>query len=123
LKRLRAVNADGADAATKNEFWRGMKDLQVSSDFMTQGGTEPGCMSTSTEKDVVAQYSLSANPLVFRVTSYGFMDFGASISWLSVYPKEKEILYPPLTYLKYVKTTPIEGSDGVVVDVLPVFPS
>lgn len=27
------------------------------------------------------------------------MSKGSSISWLSVYPKEKEILYPPLTYL------------------------
>lgn len=27
------------------------------------------------------------------------MSKGSSISWLSVYPKEQEILYPPLTYL------------------------
>ena len=27
------------------------------------------------------------------------MSKGSQISWLSVYPKEDEILYPPLTYL------------------------
>jgi hypothetical protein len=43
------------------------------------------------------------------------------VSWLSVYPAEAEILYPPLTYLKYVKTTPIKNSTGFVVEVKPSF--
>ena len=42
-------------------------------------------------------------------------------SWLSVYPAEAEVLYPPLTYLRYVKSTPIKNSQGVVVDVRPSF--
>jgi hypothetical protein len=42
---------------------------------------------------------------------------------LSLYPGEEEVLYPPLTYLKYVRTRKIKNSRGVVVDVEPVFPS
>jgi hypothetical protein len=49
------------------------------------------------------------------------MSCGADVSWLSVYPAEAEILYPPLTYLKYVKTTPIKNSNGFVVEVKPSF--
>ena len=50
-----------------------------------------------------------------------FMSCGADVSWLSVYPAEAEVLYPPLTYLRYVKSTPIESSQGVVVDARPSF--
>ena len=30
----------------------------------------------------------------------GFMQLGADLQWLSAFPGEAEILYPPLTYLK-----------------------
>jgi hypothetical protein len=49
------------------------------------------------------------------------MSCGADVSWLSVFPAEKEILYPPLTYLEYDGTTPILNSSGAVVDVKPSF--
>jgi hypothetical protein len=49
------------------------------------------------------------------------MSCGADISWLSVYPTEAEVLFPPLTYLKYIKMAPIQNSDGFVVTVRPSF--
>jgi hypothetical protein len=121
LKQLRAVHAVGGRATQTNEFWRGMKDLVLTDDFIKNGGTELGCMSTSTKKDIVANYAMSHQPLVFRVISDGFMSCGADISWLSMYPAEKEILYPPLTYLKCVRVTKIKNSAGVIVDVSPHF--
>jgi hypothetical protein len=76
-------------------------------------------MSTSTSKDVVADYANSEQPLVFCVTTEHFMTCGADVSWLSVYPTEAEILYPPLTYLKYAGERPIKNSTGMVVYVEP----
>ena len=43
----------------------------------------------------------------------------AFISWVSVYPDEAEILFPPLTYLKYASETKTKSSRGSVVDVKP----
>jgi hypothetical protein len=44
-------------------------------------------------------------------------DVGLLALGLSAYPAEKELLYPPLTYLEHDSTTPILNSSGVVVDV------
>jgi hypothetical protein len=98
-----------------------LQDLKLTDDFIKNGGAELGCMSTSTNKDIVANYAMSHQPLVFRVISGGFMGCGAEISWLSMYPAEKEILYPPLTYLKCVRITKIKNSVGVIADVSPHF--
>jgi hypothetical protein len=76
-------------------------------------------MSTSTSKKIVAKYAKSTKPLVVCVISDGFLSCGADVSWLSVYPGEAEILYPPLTYLKFIKMTPIANSSGHVVYVEP----
>ena len=57
------------------------------------------------------------------------MDLGAKIDWLSVFPGEAEVLYPPLTYLKPMYEQPIMGKDGecskdgVVITVKPSFPT
>jgi hypothetical protein len=94
--------------------------LELSEGFKTEGGTELGCMSASTSMEVVAGYAKSEKPLVFRIISDDFMSCGADVSWLS-YPSEKEILYPPLTFLKHAGATPILNSSGMVVDVKPSF--
>jgi hypothetical protein len=121
LKKMRSINATATKVQLHKEFWRGMKDLELTDKFKRQGGTELGCMSTSTSKEIVAGYANSAQPLVFRINSDGFMSCGADISWLSVYPNEAEVLYPPLTYLQYLRTTPIKNSSGYVIDVKPTF--
>jgi serine/threonine protein kinase len=121
LRRLRVTNAHGAETQRRKEFWRGMKNLEITEDFRLHGGTELACMSTSTSQDIVAGYAKSKQPLVFKLVSDDFLSCGADVSWLSVYPAEAEILYPPLTYLKYVKTTRIKNSSGFVVEVKPSF--
>ena len=41
VKKLRAVQADDADGPTANiTLWRGLRNLQVTDKFMTDGGTE-----------------------------------------------------------------------------------
>ena len=52
------------------------------------------------------------------------MSHGADIGFLSVYPGEKEVLYPPLTYVRPIRMYE-EMIGGVVfqlVEVEPVFP-
>jgi hypothetical protein len=127
LMQMRQVYAHAGEAQKECEFWRGMKDLQVTDDFMEQGGTEYACMSTSMSKQIVGDFAQSEHPLIFKVTSSGFMDRGADVSWLSVYPEEAEVLYPPMTYLKPVQGSkkPIKGTNGKgwIIEVIPTLAS
>ena len=42
------------------------------------------------------------------------MDCGADIHWLSTYPEEREVLFPPLTYLEPVGDPAFEHGCTVV---------
>jgi hypothetical protein len=121
IAKLRATRAD--DATAVRTFWRGLDDMAVSDDFMKQGGTEIGCMSTTESIDVARQFAKvgkTANPLLLKVEATCLMDCGADIGWLSMYPEEKEVLFPPLTYLRPVGEPALE--DGcTVVTVQPRF--
>jgi hypothetical protein len=68
--------------------------------FMLEGGTEMAFMSTTTALEVAVRYSLSQQALLFKIVAPNFLAAGADVQWLSAFPQEKEILYPPLTYLK-----------------------
>ena len=125
LSKLREVQ--GRDPAMRNEtlvFWRGMKDLQITDDFLQTGGSEMACMSTTSSREVAEDFAWSKSPLLFKFVSNSFMSHGADISWLSVYPNEKEVLYPPLTYLRPIRITEETIATTVykVVEVEPVFP-
>jgi len=49
---------------------------------------------------VAVRYALSGHSLLFKVSATSFMNRGADITWLSAFPAEKEVVYPPLTYLQ-----------------------
>lgn len=100
IKKLRAVDAHKPDRNEPMVYWRGLDGMSLSQRFVKEGGTEFGCMSTSTSKDVAIEFSEGEHPLVFKFVTDNFMSRGADISFLSVYPEEKETLYPPLTYLQ-----------------------
>lgn len=100
IKKMRTVAAEKPDAYEKVVYWRGLDGMALSQRFATEGGTEFGCMSTSTSKDVAIEFSKSKHPLVFKFATDNPLSRGADISFLSVYPEEKEMLYPPLTYLR-----------------------
>lgn len=118
LKKLRRLHAD---CTTEVQFWRGLKDLRIPEEFELRGGTELQCMSTTADIEVAGQYGKSDRPLILCIHCTSFMNRGSDISWLSLYPHEKEILYPPLTYLKFLGTRSIEDcKDGCIVDVEPV---
>merc|ERR1712039_542225 len=108
----------------RHTLWRGMRDRTVGASFLLNGGTEQACMSTSPNMTVVASYSQSSCPLLFRIVVESPMEMGADIRWLSVFPHEEEVLYPPLTYLKPITRQSIRGcTGGEVITVKPSFPS
>jgi len=104
IKKMRALHvpAGGGSLAAAEEvlLWRGMRNLEAADDFMKQGGTELAFMSTTKDLSVAVRYCLSKQSLLFKIVSDGFMTMGADVQWLSAFPGEAEILYPPLTYLK-----------------------
>lgn len=121
IKKLRAIST----ASGTQVFWRGMKDRSLPKSFGKEGGAEFACMSTSADFDIAVKFAeveKSACPLIFKYVTTSFMNRGADISFLSVYPEEKEVLYPPLTYLKpmKVKKQSIKGKWFIVAEVEPM---
>jgi hypothetical protein len=123
LKKLRKLNFEKNDQNATQYLWRGMRDRYVSDHFLIDGGSEAACMSTSENVDVVAKYAKSQIPLLFRIKISSPMDRGASLKWLSVYPHEHEVLYPPLTCLTPMFAQPIINSEGQVITLKVSFPS
>ena len=96
LGKLRAVEGMDASAANaKKDLWRGMGDLEVTSEFMKLGGTEKAPMSTTTDPRVAIQYSKGKthHSLLFKLHTSSFMERGASIQKFSAFPGEAEILF------------------------------
>jgi len=124
LKKMRAVHMSSNTKFRSLFLWRGMRNRTVSDNFMLKGGAEIACMSTSNSLEVVAGYAKSQVPLLFRIKVDTPMQLGADIQWLSIYPGEAEVLYPPLTYLKPLFKQRIKGLQaGEVVTLVPSFPS
>lgn len=123
LGMLRRFKAKTATLAVIT-YWRGMRDVSVSDEFMLHGGAEMACMSTTASRQVAELFADSKCPLLFKLRSRSFMSHGADISFLSVYPGEREALYPPLTYLHPVgKTEEVVGKRLMtVVEVEPIYP-
>ena len=123
IKMLRAVAAQMPDAYTERIYWRGMKDLGITGEFMTKGGTDFACVSTTAHQAIaVHNFASSALPLVFKVVTKNCLSRGADISFLSVYPTEQEVLSPPLTYLRCLETK-METLSGVQLLVATVEPT
>ena len=85
-------------------LWRGAKNIQARNDFLENGGTELAPMSTSRTLAVALRYlsgmSLDQGAVLFRVVVTNKLSMGADLSWLSAFPDEGEVLYPPMTFLE-----------------------
>ena len=75
-----------------------------------RGGCEFGFLSTTTDAAVATEYAASGGKagIVFEI-SMGMIDRGASLSWLSQYPHEEEILFAPLTGVE-LRSARVNGS-------------
>lgn len=135
IKKLRAVFAashagqpvDGASANASGkqqdvkELWRGLRDATVPDEFMRLGGVENAPMSTTSNLEVAMRYSDSASPMLMRLKVDTFLQLGADLHFISAFPAEHEICFPPLTYLKPVGNIEVEagGKRITVVNVQP----
>jgi len=126
LKMLRKVGAkmDPEGYAKTKYLWRGMKDREIDLEvFKVRGGTELAPMSTTSSREVADSYAgvgqEGHTSLLFRYTTKA-LSRGVLIDYLSMYPKEKEYLYPPLTSLTYDERSAIEVEGNVTV--VPVDP-
>ena len=73
------------------------------------GGIERGFSSFSVDKAPAQKYAKSN--MLFEA-QMGLVDRGADISWLSQYPEESEVLYPPLTAYEVIGEPRTEHGAG-----------
>jgi len=76
---------------------------------------------------VATKYACSGESVLLKISLDNFMQYGADLQWLSAFPGEEEVLYPPLTYLQPTTREPqvIQLSTGhkfTVYEVKPTIP-
>lgn len=79
LTRLRTVQgAHQSHANRQQTFWRGMIDLRVTEEFLEVGGTEMSCMSTTSSKEVAADFAKKSktSPLLFKLIGDKYVNGG-----------------------------------------------
>ena len=97
----------------RRHVYRGLGDMELPEEFLAEdkfgvrGGVEFALMSTTLKRSVAVQYAGSRMPTVFEI-DIGAVDRGASLSFLSQYPGEEEILFPPMSYLEVTGATRLE---------------
>ena len=133
IRQLRANEAPGHrghehESLSESRFlYRGLRNVAVPEQFMEQGGSELGLMSTTSSLRVAMLYCASRACVLLRLCTQSFMERGADIAYLSTFPAEDEVLYPPLTYLQPTgeveKVQPDNNSTLTIVDVTPFFPT
>jgi hypothetical protein len=100
IKQLRAVEGQSATANAKVVLWRGMRNVEVPSQFLKDGGAEKAAMSTTSDMKVAVMYSSSQCSVLLKLTTTSFRERGGDLNFLSAFPGESECLFPPLTHLK-----------------------
>ena len=86
----------------------------------TRGGVEYGFLSCSLVKKEALKYATlgkTQTPLLLEIQQ-GMIDRGADLSWLSQYPLEQEVMFPPLTGLEFLYHS-VEDGHVLVVTVRP----
>ena len=133
IKLLRAATAKALSVKGKSEdlikfgnLYRGLKNTRVAEEFLhaNKGGTELGLLSTTKDLKIAVEYSKSTegNALLFKFKIDNMKQLGADLKWLSAFPAEEEILFPPLTFLQptgRVETTTISGMAFTTIEVVP----
>ena len=63
--------------------------------------------------------------VLFMLKVNNFLQYGAELQWLSAFPGESEVLFPPLTYLQptgRVQIVTVGSNNFKVVEVTPNIP-
>ena len=114
LKKLRKFGASDDSATQTQVLWRGMKNLRITDEFARRGGTELAPMSTTDSFGVAVEYSRcpGAKSLIFKIVTENKLQRGAGLEWISLFPNESEVLFPPLTYMQPTGKTQVVEIDG-----------
>jgi hypothetical protein len=80
-------------------------------------------MSTTTDIKTALAYSISKESLIFKVVTRNNLQRGADLQWVSAFPNEAEILFPPLTYLQPSGRTQVIELNGLTCTVVEVQPT
>ena len=107
LKKMRKVEVrQNPEEYNKTlHLWRGMKDKDLDLDKCKRmGGTELALMtlmSTTASRPVAEAFAAGDKGGILFHSLWKGHSKGVSIAFLSLYPKEEEYLYPPLTHLTF----------------------
>jgi hypothetical protein len=80
-------------------------------------------MSTTMDIKTAVDYSISRESLIFKIVSKNKLQRGADLQWVSAFPTEAEILYPPLTYLQPTGRTQVVEVDAYRLTIVEVNPT
>jgi hypothetical protein len=84
---------------------------------------ETGIISASLTLENSVQYSYSSCPVIFKIITRSFMERGAFLEWLSVFPEEQECCFPPLTFFsptgRHQAVKLRDGRSATVIEVTP----
>ena len=109
IKQLRQNNdsiQSDRTSGRRTTLYRGLKDVQLTEDFLRNGGTDVGTMSTTSSLHVALEYAAATSPTLrtthtlLQLQLRNGLQRGADISFLSAFPAEKEVVYPPLTLIQ-----------------------
>ena len=103
-------------ASTPMTVYRGVKEqfIRLPESFVTprEGafacGVEPAPMSTTEAKEVAQSYAGDDFGSLFQM-EFDAGNLGAQLGFLSQYPKEEELVFPPGTMLTCMAVEPLEG--------------
>ena len=99
IKQLRAVEGASAHKNARLTLWRGMRNVTVPDAFLREGGAEKAPMSTTRDLKTAVRYSASDCSVLLKLDTSNFRERGADLRWVSAFPLEAEVCYPPLTHL------------------------
>ena len=128
---FRRAGVDDRRGHQERKFYRGMKGMQMHGAewdrFLAEGGTEMGVMSTTTEREEALKFAEGEGGLLFEIVVTNALHLPLDVSWLSMFPEEHEMLFPPCTYLQVVRradgapavTPPTDECPFTVVQVKP----
>lgn len=121
--KLRAVGAYGAHANEAMDLWRGLRDVTVPDEFLRRGGTELAPMSTTQDATCAVKYGMAGQHCVLlKLRTRSSMERGADLTFLSAFPREREFLFKPLTFLQVLgppRSITLAGKPMTVIDVEP----
>jgi hypothetical protein len=123
LKKLRRVGSTEDDATVEKIFFRGVKNLKITDEFAKRGGTELAPMSTTLDLKIAVRYGMSRNSIIFRIVTMNNLQRGSNIAHISVFPKESEVLFAPLTFLQPTGRSQVLKLGGITVTVVEVTPT